>query len=1741
MSQRLEKLLAIRKRIIGDFNHHMTEIDTFDENSNITTIAFREIAFEKTIKEFNEIIVELDRIQSYHEIEELDRLLQANRTVQDRYLQAKTRLAELLPQNETTLNSTFFPPGPQNFEEKDNIANNHNGAKLPPIQLKPFDGKFEEWVGFKDLFLALMKKYRGDEVEKLSHLRNHVRGEALDLIKHLSIRNGNYDTALELLTAQFENPSAVIDSHLRTFRDIPQITHTSPKSIRYAITTTQGCLAAIRELGIMTETWDPKIVFDLKEKLDFKLRDKWEEERKGSHTPTTLNEFIKFLSIRHRVIISMPIPVKINPSASRALKTLVNMDESTTTKTIETDNELKQGSIEKDESDPMILATRMESCYVCGNKHRVFQCPQLTQDSTKALEIIMEKELCTNCLYKHKTSDCTSKGTCRICQERHHTLIHDALQTRDATMASHQVNYVNESKQTLLATAIVPVCCNGIKTYLRALIDQGSMINLITETGAQLLNCQRENIDISLFGVSNTPLGTLKHKTTITIGSLYDKELRIEIEALITPHITTISTIPNNILHKMTHIKDLQLADPQTFLDNKIDLLIGAQTFARILLNGIIRGEDHEPMAQNTRLGWILSGSCDIPVNQQINTVFNEDLSNRMRIFWEIEEVGECPRKSPGDEFCENYFTKTTTRGSDGKLIVRIPFNHDSTASDFLGYSFESARKRFFHLERKFASNMALKNEYVKCINEYIELGHAIETTNICHIIPHHAVIKDSSLTTKLRTVFDASAKTTNGFSLNERMHVGPILLEEIWSILLRWRFRKIAITADIEKMYRQFWVHRDDAKFQQILWRTSVNQPLKIYELQTVTFGTAAAPFLAIRCLHYVADSIKTQHPRISEIIRENFYVDDLLTSFDDIKEAQESKEILVKAFSSFGLNLRKWGSNGKGFSADISNTDVINVNLHAMDTCSTLGMRWDTLNDDLSYEISPKSEKATYTKRQILSEIASLFDPLGMIAPIIIKAKLLMQQLWLVTTSWDEEVPNVVLEDWIKIRNELQSCGRVKFPRWMGYSDMNQHISIHGFADASEKGYAGVIYLRTEYDKDNICVRLLTSKTKVAPLKTVSIPRLELCAALLTAKLIAKSARILNIPKIEMYAWSDSMITLAWIATPPYKLKTFVSNRVAEIQTLLCAENWRYISTKNNPADYASRGMTMEEFVDCEQWWYGPSFLKNHLMEWPKIPTKNLSTKNLPELKTQKGRILFQDNSVNEQFTCRYSSYRVLTRITAICIRWLPKNKEFRNRIITTREIINARNVLIRYTQAQYFGQEIEQLNNGKKLNFRSSLLSLSPFVDEKGILRVGGRLNNSCLSMEAKHPAILSSSGHFTKIIIRHAHHRVLHGGIQQTIRAVRDEFWIIRGKVLVKTELRKCITCFRTRCKPLQQKMSDLLAPQVQPNRPFSFTGVDFAGHFMVKTSTARSASYQKCYVSLFICLTTKAIHLELVQSLSTEAFIAALSRFVARRGIPNHMYSDQGTNFIGTANELPSLWYQEASIESQRIQKECANQGITWHFTPGRASHFGGLWEAGVKSMKTHLNRGFNTTKLTFEEFSTVLVQIEACLNSRPLCSISDDPDEIMVLTPGHFLIGQAITTAPHPNVTHIPMGRLSRFQLLQRIVQGFWSNWSHEYLARLQQRPKWKQAAANLRVGQIVLIMEENTPPAQWNLGKITKVFPGRDQLVRCAELKKYENKKLIIITRPIHKLCLLPVEDNCTNEEKLFYAKITN
>ena len=445
-----------------------------------------------------------------------------------------------------------------------------------------------------------------------------------------------------------------------------------------------------------------------------------------------------------------------------------------------------------------------------------------------------------------------------------------------------------------------------------------------------------------------------------------------------------------------------------------------------------------------------------------------------------------------------------------------------------------------------------------------------------------------------------------------------------------------------------------------------------------------------------------------------------------------------------------------------------------------------------------------------------------------------------------------------------------------------------------------------------------------------------------------------------------------------------------------------------------------------------------------------------------------------------------------------------------------------LARLSQRRHYGLEMEQLRKGLPVSGGSALRTLVPFLDkDSGVLRVGGRLEHSLLSPAEQHPVILDGRSHLARLLIDWAHLRSLHGGFRTTYLHAIQRAWIVNGRARVRSHIHRCAVCARSNARTNTQEMAQLPAARVTPATPFLKTGVDYAGPFSILRTKGRGVRSCKGYVALFVCLATKAIHLELVGDLTTGSFLGALERFAGRRGRPAEIWSDNGTTFRGANAELNRL-RRAAEIDWGLIESSLADQGISWRFIPPSAPHFGGLWEAAVKSTKVQLRRVVGPRRLTFEEFSTLLVSVERVLNCRPLVPLSGDPDDLEALTPAHFLTGRSLASTPQPLVADRPLDHAQHWSLVKGIRDRFWTRWSREYLHTLQQRQKWTRRRPNLEVDDLVIVVDPPLlrPDGRWPLGRITSVHPGADDLVRVATVRTATGT----YTRPVTKLVRLPV-----------------
>lgn len=1651
---------------------------------------------------------------------------------------------EVLISHDTDLNQDYFTL--QIYEEVESIylestshqqpASNHLNTnnqsydiKLPRLSIPTFNGNYTAWTAFRDLFQEMIHSNpRLSDVQRLQYLKANLQGEAASIIKHFTINGNNYESAWQLLNARYENPRWLVNAQITLLMSQPILTSENLIGLKKLHDTSLMAINALKNLNLDLQSWDPILIYIIASKLDKESIRLHEQAIKDPKTLEKLDDFMQFLVSRFQTLETIKSNTQIHSATS-----------STPWR-----NSAKKAVVSNHSA-----VSKQCPVSACKLQHEIDECKHfLNQSISERWGSIKSYKLCVRCLRKHASSKPCGKR-CKKCNKSHHITLHDSSkdpatvnQQNDpdnkedtpAQVCTHANNFSTKensvSNETLLATAIIKVKTAGGKiTLLRALIDQGSQASIITEETAQLLGVKRKKHMIKIKGLGNDNAKSTNHMITIAAYPLHESEFKFNINALVMSKITSI--LPSSELQNgWKHIQNLKLADPQFHKPGKIDILLGADVYADIILNGVIKGEPGGPIAQHTELGWILSGKIKYSREKfnEINCMITQvDIDTQLKRFWEINEVlGEDNNHMTYEEkSCEENFERHTHRTNNGRYIVKLP-----TTNQILGQSRHIAIATLLQMEKRFARDAIYKGKYTEFINEYIALGHmrkvpanADQKMLSANYLPHHAVLKEDGSTTKIRVVFDASRKTSNQLSLNDVSLTGPKLQSDLMDIILRWRKHKYVFIADIEKMYRQIMVSDHDRDLQRVVWRSDDSKPIDNYQLLTVTYGTASAPYLAIKTLHKLARDYEDRYPVAANIALKDFYVDDVLSGADTVTTAIESRDQLIKLLNKGGFTLHKWASNNKRILGDITATttsDAVSLDFDNSTSIKTLGIRWKPQKDEFEFKITFKPATKALTKRRFLSEVSSLFDPLGWLAPCIIKAKILLQHLWTVGVGWDEKVPENIAETWATIRDQFQVIKDVNIPRWIKYTTGDK-IEYHGFCDASEAAYAAVIYSKITQPDGTILITLIAAKTKVAPIKKVSIPRLELNGALMLAKLMKRIAKIIAINDAEQYLWCDSQVTLSWIKGHPHKWKTYVANRVAEIQTITQPLNWRYIKSNDNPADCASRGMYPSDILKHSLWWNGPEWLTKPTEELTPEPVK--TPKVIEEERKISCLVSTGSDKNHLELLNRFSKFSKLRRVTAYICRFFnnartTKAKRIYN-ALSVKELNDATELWIKLVQKYEFEAEYIQLSSNKAISHKSNTFSLNPFMDTNQIIRVGGRLKNSTLSEDVKHPIILPKNSQLSLLIINHAHERTLHGGVQQTVNLIRKKYWIINGRNAVRQQIHKCISCHRQRATTGQQLFGNLPAPRITISRPFSSVGIDYAGPIDVRVSKGRGNKSYKGYIAIFVCLATKAIHIEVVSDATSMAFIAAFKRFVSRRGLCKNVYSDNGTNFVGADKTLRK--------QLQLAEKECgelvANEGIQFHFIPPAASHFGGIWEAAVKSMKHHLKRVIGQTTLTYEELSTVLHQIEACLNSRPLCALTDDPDDIEALTPGHFLMGTAPIAVPDENLLDKNVNTLTRWRLLENLQQHFWKRWSNEYLTTLQQRPKWTNVTENVQPGMLALIKDERLPPTKWQLGKITKTSPGTDKLTRVMELKTQNG----LMTRPLTKICILPTIDN--------------
>lgn len=1367
------------------------------------------------------------------------------------------------------------------------------------------------------------------------------------------------------------------------------------------------------------------------------------------------------------------------------------------------------------------------------------KCPDfsaLTLQERK--EFVFSNKLCFGCFKKsHFSKDCQHRHICEKCKGKHPTLLHEDRPFPQEVKVKDAVSFKvsGESGYSTCTSMIIPVWlsssdCPSKEVLTYAMLDNQSDSTFILNDLTKVITAKSVPMKLKL--TTMTSLSSIVDTTAVsnlTVRGMYsDEKITIPVSYTQDYIPAEAAQIPTrDTASKWPHLKNIVNSIP-ALQDCKVGLLIGYNCPQALIPRETISGnKSSDPFAVKTDLGWSIVGGinsnssiCHRVHVTEVPQITPRDVLAVLQADFKDTQAGEKSVSQDDIHFIE-IMEEQITQDDSGHYVMPLPFKSlPPTEID----NKKQTVVRLNCLKKKLQANPKYYQDYQKFMKEIMDRGDIEEASGEgpSWYIPHHGVYHPRK-PDKIRVVFDCSAKCGTT-SLNSHLITGPDLTNSLTGVLCRFREHPVAVMCDIEKMFHQFLVQENHRNYLRFLWWEDgdINKEVKEYRMKVHLFGAASSPGCANFGLKYNAKKYETKFPAASKFIQENFYVDDGLLSCQSEEEALQLIADIKEICKHAGLHLHKFLSNSEKVMKSIDPSDrasgAKNVGLCAEKQPTVeraLGVQWQVETDMFTFSDSLK--ECAPTRRGILSTVAAVYDPLGFISPFILTGKAVLQEICQAGTSWDDQLPDNLLPAWEKWKSDCSNLSQIKIPRCFHPPDMKQveRYELHHFSDGSTKGYGQCSYLRV-IGKDKVHCCLIASKARVAPSKLTTIPRLELVAAYVSALMSYTLKEEIKLPIDEEYFWTDSQVVLAYINNDARRFQVFVANRITKIHQLSEPSQWHYVPTSENPADHASRGMSVSGLLNSN-WFTGPDFLWNKSWKVEIEEERKLSVGD-PELR--KVTTLKTTASVSNEFNIVdrltvFSRWSTAVGAVARLKRAATVSRNSQSPASCS-ERKDSEMFIIKSLQRKSFPGEIHELCSTQSIKGTSPLYKLDPYLDEHGIIRVGGRLKKGDMPEEVKHPIILPKESHVTKLLISHLHEQIKHQGRGITLNEIRSNgYWIIGGSKAVQSVIHKCIICRKLRRPVEEQRMADLPEERINPTPPFTYCGMDCFGPFIIK----KVRKEVKRYGLIITCLCCRGIHIEVLEDMSTDSFINALRCFIAIRGSVRQLRCDQGTNFIGASNAFKDALKE---VDTSRIETFLSKKQCEFIFNSPASSHAGGVWERQIKTVRDILNATLRMSSARLDDASlrTFLYEAMAIVNGRPLSVDSlNDPLAPEPLTPNHLITTKSATALPPPgNFVKEDLYITKNWRRVQYLAEVFWGRWKKEYLLSLNERQKWHQPRRNLMVGDIVLL-QEDSPRMAWPMAIVVEVYPGDDGLVRKVKLRFSTGS---ILERPIQKLVLL-------------------
>ncbi|CAH8818888.1 unnamed protein product [Schistosoma curassoni] len=1585
------------------------------------------------------------------------------------------------------------------------------GPELPKVELSYFDGEPRGYWKFIRQFETYVASRVTDDSQRLLYLIHYCKGKAKTAIEGCVMMEASsgYKRAREILKRFFGQSHVIARETLEDLFSAVNFEYIDGDQLSNLAIKMENCAMVLEQMNYTSDLNSlvtlERIVRLLPQPMQAQWAD-WVDKLTEDNREPTFDELTRFIASRARVACS-----RFGRLANRSRKG---------------HNVRTNCHVQSEQGNSSTTKTK---CSMCSYDHAIDKCPQFlaltVQDRWSHAK---SKGICFACLRQgHRVNECKLTKRCNVegCEKKHHSLLHsESEKSGISSCCGYTKSLISQ-----VCLGMIPVRLKSRKAEIvgYALLDNGSDVTLIKSNCLRSLGLSEDEASV----VVETVGGNRTMKVTSAPFEVYslDRAEHVTIEgalivAGIPGHKPTKSAV--NSLVKWPHLRDVPIVN----LDSEeVLLLIGCDVpEAHWVLDQRLGGRK-SPYAVKTLLGWTVFGPASYPEYRKrvVNhTSKIQTLENEIRKLYDVEfsDVYSNDKSASLEDKAAIRIVEEGTRFENGHFVVPIPWKVNPNMK---GGNYEVASSRLQSLKRRLLKDDILYIKYTKGIESNFIKGYAEEIPEIQlqpsyrprWYLPHHAVINPKK-PEKLRVVLDCAAKFA-GVSLNDMIYQGPDTTAELVCILLRFRKEAIAVSADVEEMFMQVKVPESDRGALRFLWWQGGDMSKEPSEFQMTShpFGAISSPFCANFALNKTAQIFSDGYDGyVVDAVKNNFYVDDCLVSFPTCDQAKSFVKQISELLCRGGFKLKKWVTNSEEVRAILPDVckeqSLIEMSTDYDTTHRTLGVEWDFKQDVFKFYFD--APERPLTRRGILSIVSSLFDPLGLIAPVCLTAKRLLQKLCRSQIGWDQPLNEPYMSAWLGWVSFMRQIGHVTVARGIKrkIDEPDAKVELHLFSDASEVGYGAVAYARVSYLKEPPYCILLYSKSRVAPIRQVTIPRLEMAAAVLSVRLSEVLRRSLPNFFCEVNFHTDSMIVLYYIKNMENRYSTYIANRLAVVHQYTKVEQWNYVKSSQNPADWTSRGI--QKMTDLESWFKCPTLLHGEfcttITDCPEptpddIEFRKTAVVNLSSIKHNMSPILSY-----------YSEWLKLVRAVA----WLRRFIEFLMVLrspshegsvhlgcLKVKELDIAKRKILLMVQKEVYGEILSGFKTNGKVVSHNDLKGLSPIMLD-GLLCVGGRLSYSDFSNAFKHPIILPSRHLVTEMIIRHYHKEQGHTGTSQVLATIRKRYWIIKGTSTVRRVIGKCVTCRRYTMVTGQQLMAPLPACRVQQGwYSFSAVGVDYFGPLFVK----RGRSLEKRYGCVFTCLQTRAVHIEMTHSLNTDSFIMALLRFIGRRGKPAEIYSDNGSNFVGAVSELRRFVQQ---LNQQKIDKELSARQIQWHFNPPSSSHRGGVWERMIRSIRRLLLLITREQTLTDETLNTYLIEIERILNDRPLTPVVQDANDKLALSPNSLLLLRECDGIVEEGSIRDKYDK--RWKQINHLANVFWKRWLREYLPSLQKRQKWLVEHRNFQKGDVVIVASDISTRGKWPSGVVEDCEIDDDGRVRTVVVRTNGG----LVRRDIRRLCLL-------------------